>query len=251
MKRHREESWKSPATSGMNRRQLSTGRSSVSSDGPRADTAAIIKGLSSRGEQMAEGRTKAPPLGPICADPLRSEKRTKSVSRSKRSEAMQPRQLHQTVLSTARTETRSASKGTRFIRGNAATRVGYRRCFIASKGADLVVLVHHGPDTPSGYYSDRSRKKSSRYQRCSCCSRTRVRRLKRRKAARLVFATDLEPHSLAAISELTKLRSTLHSTVAVIRAIAHASRLPGERNRLRAYQQRRDACRVSSHGAAG
>jgi hypothetical protein len=111
----------------MNRRQLSTGRSSVSSDGPRADTAAIIKGLSSRGEQMAEGRTKAPPLGPICADPLRSEKRTKSISRSKRSEAMQPRQLHQTVLSTARTETRSASKGTRFIRGNAATRVAYRR----------------------------------------------------------------------------------------------------------------------------
>jgi hypothetical protein len=49
----------------MSRRQLSTGRSSVSSDGLRVDTAAIIKALSSRGEQMLEGRTKAPLLGPI------------------------------------------------------------------------------------------------------------------------------------------------------------------------------------------
>ena len=43
---------------------------------------------------------------------------------------------------------------------------------------------------------------------------------KKRKLALLVFATDLETHSLAALSQLSKISSRFHSDVSVIRAIS-------------------------------
>src|SRR5215471_18792804 len=65
----------------MSRRRLSTGRSNVSSDGPQVDTAAIIKCLSPRFREMAEGRTRTPPLGPIRAAPALPSEKEESPSR--------------------------------------------------------------------------------------------------------------------------------------------------------------------------
>lgn len=54
---------------------------------------------------------------------------------------------------------------------------------------------------------------------------------KMRKACRFVFPTDLEPHSLAALSQLSNLRARFHADIAVIRAVADAD-FPGKRGRL-------------------
>ena len=56
---------------------------------------------------------------------------------------------------------------------------------------------------------------------------------KRRKLALLVFATNLEPHSLAALAQLSKFSNRFRSNVAVIRALSRYVKASGERNRLR------------------
>ncbi len=117
------------------------------------------------------------------------------------------------------------------IEGEAAPAIAE---FVASKGADLVVIGTSGRRDVNRLLLGSVAEEMFRDLKCPVVVvGPRARWLKKRKAARLVFATDLEPHSLAALSELKKLRSTFHSSVAVIRAVPHVSKLPGERNRLR------------------
>jgi nucleotide-binding universal stress UspA family protein len=52
------------------------------------------------------------------------------------------------------------------------------------------------------------------------------------KKVRLMFATDLAPHSLAVLSQLSKLSARFHSEVAVLRAVPHHADIPGTRKRL-------------------
>jgi nucleotide-binding universal stress UspA family protein len=59
-------------------------------------------------------------------------------------------------------------------------------------------------------------------------------RTRRQQLARLVFATDLEPHSLAAFSRLSKIARDFASTVTVIRAVHPDIRSREERRRIRA-----------------
>ena len=56
---------------------------------------------------------------------------------------------------------------------------------------------------------------------------------KKRKPSRLVFATDLEPHSLAALSQLSGISDRLGASVSVIRAVHPDITSRRERNRIR------------------
>jgi nucleotide-binding universal stress UspA family protein len=55
----------------------------------------------------------------------------------------------------------------------------------------------------------------------------------RQQLKRLVFATALEPHSLAVLSRLSKLAQNFESTISVIRAVHPDIRSRTERNRIR------------------
>jgi nucleotide-binding universal stress UspA family protein len=57
-------------------------------------------------------------------------------------------------------------------------------------------------------------------------------RCKRQQLKRLLFATDLEAHSLAALSHLSKLARTFDSTISVIRAVHPDIRSRPERSRI-------------------
>lgn len=61
----------------------------------------------------------------------------------------------------------------------------------------------------------------------------RVRLWKKRKLRRLVFATDLEPLSLAALPQLSRLASRYFSNVTIIRAFPSDRNRPATRARLR------------------
>jgi len=56
---------------------------------------------------------------------------------------------------------------------------------------------------------------------------------KKRKPSRLVFATDLEPHSLAALSQLSNIGDRLGAGISVIRAVHPDITSQTERNRIR------------------
>ena len=61
----------------------------------------------------------------------------------------------------------------------------------------------------------------------------RMRPLSRRQLKRLVFATALEPHSLAVLPRLSKLAQKFDSTISVIRAVHPDIRSRTERSRIR------------------
>ena len=61
----------------------------------------------------------------------------------------------------------------------------------------------------------------------------KVRLLKKRKLAHLVFATDLETHSLAALTQLSKISRRFRSDVTVIRAVSRDVKATREQNQLR------------------
>jgi nucleotide-binding universal stress UspA family protein len=58
------------------------------------------------------------------------------------------------------------------------------------------------------------------------------------KSILLVFATDLEPHSLATLSQLSKIASRLHAKVSVIRCVSRGVRSTQERTELRKETER-------------
>ena len=121
------------------------------------------------------------------------------------------------------------------IEGEAAPAVAE---FIASKGTDLVVVGTSGRRHAKRLLLGSVAEEMFRDIKSPVVvlgPRTRV--LKTKKLARLVFATDLEPHSLAALSQLSKLSNKFQAKVAIIRAVPHASELPGERNRIRKETQ--------------
>lgn len=62
---------------------------------------------------------------------------------------------------------------------------------------------------------------------------TKAAAAKNRKPSRLVFATDLEPHSLAALSQLSGITDRLGASVSVIRAVHPDITSRRERNRIR------------------
>jgi nucleotide-binding universal stress UspA family protein len=121
------------------------------------------------------------------------------------------------------------------IEGEAAPAIAE---FVASQSADLVVVGTSGRRHARRLLLGSVAEEMFRDIKCPVVVLgPKARVLKRRKLARLAFATDLEPHSLAALSELSKLSNKFHSSVAVIRAVPHAAELPGERNRIRKETQ--------------
>ena len=62
---------------------------------------------------------------------------------------------------------------------------------------------------------------------------TKAAAAKKRKPSRLVFATDLEPHSLAALSQLSSIGDRLGVEISVIRAVHPDITSRTERNRIR------------------
>jgi len=58
------------------------------------------------------------------------------------------------------------------------------------------------------------------------------------KSPCLVFATDLEPHSLSSLPQLSKIASQLQAKILMIRAISRAVRSPRERSQLREETER-------------
>jgi nucleotide-binding universal stress UspA family protein len=106
--------------------------------------------------------------------------------------------------------------------------------FASSKGADLVVLGTSARSHAGRILLGSVAEEIFREIKCPVVVvGPRVRLRTRRQIARLVFATDLEPHSLAALSQLSKLRSKFHSNLAAIRAVPRHLSLPGEQNRLK------------------
>jgi nucleotide-binding universal stress UspA family protein len=59
------------------------------------------------------------------------------------------------------------------------------------------------------------------------------------KLSRLVFATDLEPHSLAALSMISKLSKRFRSTLWAVRAVSGNAASPAERRKMRKETQER------------
>jgi nucleotide-binding universal stress UspA family protein len=105
--------------------------------------------------------------------------------------------------------------------------------FASSRGANLVVLGtsarRHGERLLLGSVAE----EIFRGIKCPVIVLgAKARYRKRGKMAQFVFATDLEPHSLAALSQLSTLSARFHAVVAVIRAFPHDADVPGARKQL-------------------
>jgi len=106
--------------------------------------------------------------------------------------------------------------------------------FAAAKGADFIVLATPARRDAARFMLGSVAEEIFRDAKCPVVVfGPKARLLKKGKVARLVFATDLEPHSLAALAQLSAISNALHSKVSVIRAIPRAMEFPGERNRVR------------------
>jgi nucleotide-binding universal stress UspA family protein len=106
--------------------------------------------------------------------------------------------------------------------------------FAAAKGADFIVLATSARRHAARFLLGSVAEEIFRDAKCPVVVLgPRARLLKKRNVARLVFATDLAPHSLAALAQLSAISNALHSKVSVIRAIPRAMEFPGERNRVR------------------
>jgi nucleotide-binding universal stress UspA family protein len=106
--------------------------------------------------------------------------------------------------------------------------------FAAAKGADFIVLATSARRHAARFLLGSVAEEIFRDAKCPVVVLgPRARLLKKRKVARLVFATDLEPHSLAALAQLSKITNGLKSKVWVVRAVPRAMEFPGERNRAR------------------
>jgi nucleotide-binding universal stress UspA family protein len=117
------------------------------------------------------------------------------------------------------------------IEGEAAPAIAE---FVTSNGADLIVVGTSGRRHANRLLLGSVAEEIFREIKCPVVvlgPKTRPR--KRRAVPRFVFATDLEPHSLAALSQLSKLCTRFHSDVAVVRAVPLHTECAGERNRLR------------------
>ena len=117
------------------------------------------------------------------------------------------------------------------IEGEAAPAI---TAFAAAKGADLVVLATSARRPTARLLLGSVAEEVFRMVKCPVfVLGTKAAAAKKRKPSRLVFATDLEPHSLAALSQLSNIGDRLGASISVIRAVHPDITSRTERNRIR------------------
>jgi nucleotide-binding universal stress UspA family protein len=106
--------------------------------------------------------------------------------------------------------------------------------FAAAKGADLIVLATSARRHAARFMLGSVAEEIFRDAKCPVVVfGPKARLLKKPRVSRLVFATDLEPHSLAAVSQLSNISNRFHSDVSVIRAVHPDIKSRTERSRIR------------------
>jgi nucleotide-binding universal stress UspA family protein len=117
------------------------------------------------------------------------------------------------------------------IEGEAAPAI---TAFAAAKGADLIVLATSARRPAARLLLGSVAEELFRMANCPVfVLGTKAAAAKKRKLSRLVFATDLEPHSLAALSQVSGISDRLGASVSVIRAVHPDITSRRERNRIR------------------
>lgn len=120
---------------------------------------------------------------------------------------------------------------TTVIEGEAAPAI---RAFVAAKGADLVVLATSARRPAARLLLGSVAEELFRSVNCPVfVLGPKAVATRRRKISQLVFATDLEPHSLAALPQLSIIGNSLGSSISVIRAVHPDIKSRAERNRIR------------------
>jgi nucleotide-binding universal stress UspA family protein len=106
--------------------------------------------------------------------------------------------------------------------------------FASAKGADLVVLATSARRRAARLLLGSVAEEIFRGVNCPVVVLgPKAHLFKRRRVSRLVFATDLEPHSLAAVPQLSKITKRFPSDVSVIRAVHPDIKSRTERSRIR------------------
>lgn len=106
--------------------------------------------------------------------------------------------------------------------------------FAAVKGAELIVLATSARQHAARLMLGSIAEEIFRGVKCAVVVLgPKAHLFKRRRVLRLVFATDLEPHSLAAVPQLSKLSNRFRSDVSVIRAVHPDIKSRTERSRIR------------------
>jgi nucleotide-binding universal stress UspA family protein len=106
--------------------------------------------------------------------------------------------------------------------------------FAAAKGADLVVLASSARRPATRLLLGSVAEEVFRMVNCPVfVLGPKAAPAKKRKPSRLVFATDLEPHSLAALSQLSDIGDRLGAGISVIRAVHPDITSRTERKRIR------------------
>ena len=117
------------------------------------------------------------------------------------------------------------------IEGEAAPAIA---AFADAKGADLVVLASSARGPVSRLLLGSIAEELFRTVNCPVfVLGPKAVVEKKRTLWRFVFATDLEPHSLAAFSQLSRLGDRLHAVISVIRAVHPDIKSRTERSRIR------------------
>ena len=128
-------------------------------------------------------------------------------------------------------ESKLSGCNTIVIEGEAAPVIA---AFAAAKGADLVVLATSARRPVARLMLGSVAEEVFRMVNCPVfVLGAKAAAAKKRKPSRLVFATDLEPHSLAALSQLSGISDRLGASVSVIRAVHPDITSRTERNRIR------------------
>jgi nucleotide-binding universal stress UspA family protein len=106
--------------------------------------------------------------------------------------------------------------------------------FAAIKGADLIVLATSARAHAARLMLGSIAEEIFRGVACPVVVLgPKARLFKRRKVLRLVFATDFEPHSLAAVPQIFKLKNSFLFEILVIRAVHPDIKSRAERSRIR------------------
>lgn len=117
------------------------------------------------------------------------------------------------------------------VEGEAAPAI---TAFAAAKDADLVVLATSARRPTARLLLGSVAEEVFRMVNCPVfVLGTKAAAAKKRKPSRLVFATDLQPHSLAALSQLSNIGDRLGAEISVIRAVHPDITSRTERNRIR------------------
>jgi len=117
------------------------------------------------------------------------------------------------------------------VEGEAAPAI---TAFAAAKGADLLVLATSARRPAARLLLGSVAEEVFRMVNCPVfVLGTKAATAKKRKPWRLLFATDLEPHSLAALSQLSNIGDRLGAELSVIRAVHPDITSRTERNRIR------------------